>query len=124
MLAIKFQRRGKKHQASFRLIVSEKRSKLGGRFIDDLGYLDPRAKKFEVKKEKVEYWLKVGAKPTPSVHNLLVRAGVLSAPKIAVHKKAKKTAEEAAAEAAAGAETAKTETPNAAAPIENSGEVK
>ncbi len=93
MLAIKFRRQGKKHQASFRIIVSEKRSKLGGRFIDDLGWLDPKAKKFEVKKEKVEYWLKVGAKPTPSIHNLFVRAGIFSAPKIAVHKKSKKAAE-------------------------------
>ncbi|HXF44285.1 MAG TPA: 30S ribosomal protein S16 [Candidatus Paceibacterota bacterium] len=91
MLAIKLQRRGKKHQASFRLIVTEKRSKLGGRFIEDLGWLDPKAKKSEVKKDKIEHWLKVGAKPTPSVHNLLVREGVLKAPKIPVHKKSKKT---------------------------------
>ena len=118
MLAIKFRRQGKKHQASFRVIVSEKRSKVGGRFVDDLGWLDPRAKKFEVKKEKVEHWLKVGAKPTPAVHNLLVRAGILSAPKIAVHKKAKKAEE---APAAAELPTA------AAAPApagENTGEAK
>ncbi len=133
MLAIKFRRQGKKHQASFRLIVTEKRSKLGGRFIDDLGWLDPKSKKFEVKKEKVERWLKVGAKATPSVHNFLVRAGVLSAAKIPVHKKSKKT-EEAAAPAETqptGRQAAKAEATPAAeaaavvsaeAPAENSGE--
>lgn len=90
MLAIKFKRQGKKHQASFRVVVAEKRSKVKGKFVDDLGWLDPHSKKFDLKKEKVEYWLKVGAKPTHSVHNLLVRAGVINEPKIAVHARKKK----------------------------------
>ncbi len=85
MLAIKLRRQGKKHQASFRVVVAEKRSKLDGKFVDDLGWLDPKSKKFELKKEKLEHWLKVGARPTPSAHNLLVRAGIIDEPKIAVH---------------------------------------
>ncbi|KKU93925.1 MAG: 30S ribosomal protein S16 [Candidatus Jorgensenbacteria bacterium GW2011_GWA1_48_13] len=132
MLAIKFRRQGKKHQASFRLIVTEKRSKLGGRFIDDLGWLDPKSKKFEVKKEKAERWLKVGARPTPSVHNFLVRAGISRAAKIPVHKRPKKTEEVAVpaetvketapvAEAAAAAPTEAMPT-GRQAPAENSGE--
>jgi small subunit ribosomal protein S16 len=90
MLAIKLRRQGKKHQASFRLVVAEKRSKLGGKFVDDLGWFDPHNKKFEVKKEKVGHWLKVGAQPTPSAHNLLVRAGAIDEPKVAVHSRKRK----------------------------------
>ncbi len=102
MLAIKFRRQGKKHQASFRLIVAEKRSKLRGRFIDDLGWLDPKAKKFDIKKEDILRWLKVGAKPTTSVHNLLVKTGIVEAPKISVHSKKKvKEGEEVKIEAEA-----------------------
>jgi len=89
MLAIKLKRLGKKHQASFRFVVAEKRSKLQGRFVKDLGWFDPHTDKFNLDKEKMAYWLKVGAQPTPSVHNLLVRAGIKAGPKIAVHKKAK-----------------------------------
>lgn len=95
MLMLKLKRIGKKHQASFRLIVDEKRHKLFGRNVEDLGWYDPRAKKHEFKKERVEYWLKQGVKPTDTVHNLLVSAGIISGKKIAVHKQSKKKKEEA-----------------------------
>lgn len=97
MLAIKLQRIGKKHQPSYRLIVQEKREKLGGRSAEDLGWYNPILDKHEIKKERVEHWLKVGAKPTDTVHNLLITAGVISGAKIPVHKKPKKVKEEAAA---------------------------
>ena len=89
MLAIKLRRIGKKHQPSFRVIVAEKRSKLQGRFVDDLGWLNPLRKKHKINKEKVLHWLKVGAQPTDSVHNLLVKSGVIIGPKRSVHKKKK-----------------------------------
>ena len=92
MLAIKFKRIGKKHQPSYRIIVAEKRSKMGGDCVEDLGWYDPISKKFEIKKERIAYRLKTGAQPTASIHNLLVKAGVIEGKKIAVHKK-KKTEE-------------------------------
>lgn len=85
MLAIKFKRAGKKHQATFRVVVMERRSKLNGRFVDDLGWMDPHADTFSVRKEEAKRWISVGAQPTPSVHNLFVRVGVIDAPKIPVH---------------------------------------
>lgn len=87
MLAIKFKRQGKKHQASYRVVVAEKRSKLGGEDVSDLGWFNPHTDKFELNKEEVIKWMKVGAKPTESVHNLLVRAEVLKENKIPVHGK-------------------------------------
>lgn len=89
MLAIKLKRVGKKHQASFRIIIAEKRSKLDGRYVEDVGWLNPRTNEFNVKNERVEYWLKNGAQPTDTVHNLLVKAGLFKGPKKAVHAKAK-----------------------------------
>lgn len=103
MLAIKFKRIGKKHQASFRIVVTEKRTKLNGRYLDDLGWLNPHTDKFELEKKRAEHWLKVGAQPTDSIHNLFVKAGIISAKKIAVHKKSKKVVEEAKPTAAAPA---------------------
>lgn len=93
MLAIKFRRIGKKHQASFRVIVTEKRSKLQGRYVEDIGWWNPHADKFEIKKERAGYWIKTGAQPTDSVFNLLVSAGVIAGPKKPVHKKSKKVEE-------------------------------
>lgn len=102
MVTIKLKRIGKKHQASFRIVVIEKRTKLQGRSTEDLGWIDPRAKKEEINKERVKYWLSVGAQPTPTVWNLLVRTGIVEGKKIPVHKKAKagKEGEGAAAPAA------------------------
>jgi len=105
MLAIKLKKIGKKHQPSFRLVVTEKRSKLVGRYIEDLGWLDPKSKEFKVNAERVNYWIKVGAQPTDTVHNLLVRAEAIKGPKIAVHAKSKK-APQPAAETAAPTEAA------------------
>ncbi len=93
MLVIKLKRIGKKHQAAFRVIVQEKRTKLNGRFVEDLGWLNPKSRDFNLKKERIDYWLQVGAKTTPTVHNLLVRGGVVKAKKIPVHKKRKEKAE-------------------------------
>jgi len=90
MLAIKLKRIGKKKQASFRVVVSERRSKLNGRFVEDLGWANPRTDTFNIVKDRILHWIGVGAKPTDTVHNLLVRAGVVKGPKVAVHKKSKK----------------------------------
>ncbi len=87
MLAIKLQRKGKKKQPSYRLVVQEKRSKLGGLSVEDLGWYDPISKKFDINGERTKYWLKVGAKPTPTVNNLLINKKVIEGKKIPVHKK-------------------------------------
>jgi small subunit ribosomal protein S16 len=99
MLAIKLQRIGKKHQPSYRLVVSEKRTKLsGGKVTEDLGSYNPFTKAVTVKKERISYWVSVGAKPTVTAHNLLVKEGILKTPKAspkikkAVAKEAEKKA--------------------------------
>jgi small subunit ribosomal protein S16 len=91
MLAIKLRPTGKKHQRHFRMVVLEKRSKLQGKYVDNLGWLDPHENKYTIDKEKAEEWIKKGAQPTDTAHNLLVRAGVLKTNKIPVHKKKKAT---------------------------------
>ncbi len=97
MLAIKLKRIGKKHQATFRVVVAEKRSKVDGRFVEDIGWWDPHADKFSVNRDAAKKWLGVGAKPTASIWNLLVKAKVIEGKKkIPLHrKKAKKDAEKA-----------------------------
>ena len=91
MLAIKLKRIGKKHQPAFRVIVNEKRSKVHGKFVEDLGWINPISHKFELDKERAKHWLSVGAQPTATVHNLLVTSGVLAVPKVAIKMKAGKS---------------------------------
>ena len=84
MLAIKLQRIGKKHQPSYRLVVAEKRSKMAAPPVEDLGSYNPFTKATNIKKDRVSHWVKMGAQPTVTAHNLLVKQSVLTSPKIAV----------------------------------------
>ncbi len=93
MLAIKLKLAGKKHQRMFRVVVAEKKSKLQGRYVDDLGFWNPHSNKFSLNEEKTNKWLKEGVRPTDTAHNLLVKAGIIKGHKIAVHKKSKKVPE-------------------------------
>ena len=92
MLAIKLKPTGKKHQRYFRIVVAEKKSKLQGRFLDDLGWLNPHTDTQNINKEKVAKWLKNGAQPTDTVHNLLVKMQIIQKKKRHVSSR-KKTEE-------------------------------
>lgn len=91
MLSIRLFRTGKTNQPFFRLVVTDKRNApKGGRFLEVLGSLDPRTKTNQLKAERIKYWISMGAKPSDTVHNLLVSNKVITGPKKAVHAKAKK----------------------------------
>lgn len=102
MLVIRLQRIGKKHQPSYRLVVAERRSRMIAPPVEDLGTFNPSGKKASLKKERISYWLGVGAKASVTVHNMLVKEGVISGKKLAVKMKkpAAKTEESASAEKA------------------------
>jgi small subunit ribosomal protein S16 len=126
MLAIKLQRVGKKHQPSYRLVVAEKRSKMAGPPVEDLGSYSPFTKAATFNKDRVLHWVKMGAQPTLTVHNLLAEKGILAVPKIVVKMKKKKAVEGSAeapkaaavAEMAAPTEEAKTVAEPAATPAD------
>jgi len=106
MLAIKLQRIGRRHQPSYRIVVAEKRSKLKSPPVADLGAYDPVTKQATFDPAAAMHWLKVGARPTPTMHNLLVKAGALNAPKVKIKMKAKPASAEAPAGDAVPVETA------------------
>jgi small subunit ribosomal protein S16 len=97
MLAIKLQRIGKKHRPSYRLVVAERRSKMAAPPVEDLGSYDPFTKKAGLKNERIAHWLKVGAQPTVTVHNLIIAQGIVKSPTKAVKMKKKAAAETSAA---------------------------
>ncbi|MEK9170056.1 MAG: 30S ribosomal protein S16 [Patescibacteria group bacterium] len=96
MLMIRLQRRGKKHQASYRLVVGEKRSKLNGKQLEVLGWHDPHKDASSFDKERILYWMKNGAQMSDTVNNLLLKNKIIEGKKIAVHKQPKKVKEEKA----------------------------
>ena len=79
MLAIRLQRVGKKKLASYRLIVSEKARDTQDKYLELLGTFNPHAKEnqFQPVKERIEYWISKGAETSDTVHNLLLKAGIV-----------------------------------------------
>ena len=120
MLTIRLTRKGKKNQPFFRVVlVDKRRSSTGGRSVEDLGYVDPLKKRKSLKKERILYWISKGAKPSPTIHNLLVSEKVLDAKKIHVSKISKKKQEKIdAAKAAATPAPAPASAPVVEAPKE------
>ena len=75
MLSIRFRRMGSKKKPYFRLVVMEARSAYDSLFVENLGTYNPRSKpaKVDINKERVQHWLKQGARPSDSVRTLLAR---------------------------------------------------
>jgi len=91
MLVIRLFRVGKKNQPFFKIVIIDKRKATNkGRFVEEVGFLNPLTKEKILKKERIEYWLSVGAKPSETLYNLLVKEGIVEGKKISKHKKAKK----------------------------------
>lgn len=77
MLRIRLTRTGKTKQESFRIVVAEHTNSVKGKYTELLGHYKPatQPKQFDIKKDRVEYWISKGAKPSDSVATLLKRNG-------------------------------------------------
>ncbi len=106
MLVIRFFRVGKKNQPSFKIVVTDKRKPpRAGRFAEEVGFYNPKTKEKVLKAERIKYWLSVGAKPSDTVHNLLVSEKIIEGKKTPIHiKKTKKEPSVASASADLSAE--------------------
>ena len=112
MLAIRLTRTGKTHDPHYRIVVQEKRSKLNCKVIDLIGHYHPTlsTKLVVIEKEKAEKWLKLGAQPSDTVTNLMVKEGILPAERKIKHFYTAKPKEEVA-EKVVKAETPTENTP-------------
>jgi len=95
MLALRLSRLGKNKKPIFRLVVSEKSKDTFGDHLEILGYYNPRTnpKIVNLNKERIKYWLGVGAKTSATIHNLLVDQKIIEGPKVKVSKIKKKKVE-------------------------------
>lgn len=73
MLAISLMRIGAKGKPFYRLVVKEKRSKRDGKYLENLGTYNPMINPaaVELKHDRIQYWISVGAKPTETVASLI-----------------------------------------------------
>ncbi len=78
---IRLKRLGTKKKPHQRIIVIDSRKGRDMEALEELGFYDPtKSPSFSgLKKERILYWLKVGAKPSSAVSNIFRKSGVLKA---------------------------------------------
>jgi small subunit ribosomal protein S16 len=78
MVKIRLMRTGMKKAPSYRVVVADARSPRDGRFVEIIGWYNPRTEPstINIDEAKALKWLSVGAQPTDSVRSLLDRAGI------------------------------------------------
>ncbi len=111
MLTIRLLRTGKKNQPSYKVVVTDKKNPpQGGRFVEEVGFYNPKTKEKNFAKDRITYWLSVGAQASDTVHNMLVNEKIIDQPKRQIIF-TKKATEEVKAETPAPAEEPKPEEP-------------
>lgn len=86
MLKIRLSRGGRKKVPFFRILATNSTSPRDSKFLEKLGTFNPLLgdsdeKRVIINKERVEYWLSVGAQPSEKVAKFLISLGVKGAEK-------------------------------------------
>lgn len=115
MVRIRLRREGRKKDPRYRIVVADSKSPREGRFIEIIGTYHPRKSEnaVDLRSDRANYWLDVGAQPSDTVRSILRRAGIL---------KARHEARLAAKLKSAAVPLADTETPAAPAAAPEGGE--
>ena len=81
MVKIRLKRMGTTKRPVYRLVVADSRSPRDGRFIELIGFYDPLPNPavVSIDAERVQLWLRRGARPSDSARQLLVNEGILQA---------------------------------------------
>ena len=77
-VVLRMTRRGAKKKPFYRIVAADSRKPRDGKFLEMLGTYDPLKSEnyIKVDAEKVNAWIKKGAKPSQTVASLLKKAGV------------------------------------------------
>ena len=79
MVRIRLRRVGAKKQPSYRVVVAHSESPRDGRFIETIGFYNPRTDPptVEIEAERALYWLQHGAQPSDAVARMLRNLGIM-----------------------------------------------
>jgi small subunit ribosomal protein S16 len=81
LVKIRLKRMGTTKRPVYRLVVADSRSPRDGRFIESIGFYDPLPNPavVSIDADRVQLWLRRGARPSDSARQLLVKEGILAA---------------------------------------------
>jgi small subunit ribosomal protein S16 len=80
MVRIRLRRIGSTHQPSYRIVAADKEAPRDGRFLDILGFYNPRTQPHTVSvhEDRVYEWMKKGAQPSESVVQVFNSVGLMA----------------------------------------------
>ncbi len=73
MVRIRLRRMGKHKSPFYRIVAIDSKKARDGEYIENLGHYDPIKKNLQLKRDRIEYWLSQGAKPTNTVAKLIAK---------------------------------------------------
>jgi small subunit ribosomal protein S16 len=78
MVRIRLRQVGGRNQKSFRIVAADKESPRNGRFIEILGYYNPRTQPatIQLKEDRIYDWMSKGAQPSDSAAAVFKAAGL------------------------------------------------
>jgi small subunit ribosomal protein S16 len=105
LVKIRLKRMGTTKRPVYRLVVADSRSPRDGRFIESIGFYDPLPNPavVSINADRVQLWLRRGARPSDSARQLLVKEGLLAARPFKITPRPETPAPAAAAPAAVAA---------------------
>ncbi|MBE6667039.1 MAG: 30S ribosomal protein S16 [Ruminococcaceae bacterium] len=74
---MRLRRMGAKKAPTYRVIVADSRSPRDGRFIEEIGYFNPRTDEVKIDADKAKTWIANGAQPTDTVKALLKKTNIV-----------------------------------------------
>lgn len=74
MVAIRLARQGSKKRPFYRVVAAQSRAPRDGKFIEQIGYYDPRKKELKIDRPRYDRWVEHGAKPSETVAQLVKKA--------------------------------------------------
>jgi small subunit ribosomal protein S16 len=75
MLVIRLRKTGSKKRPFFRVVVTDSRTARDSRFVEVLGFYNPRTtpETLKLDRERLEHWVKAGAVPSDTIRTLVAR---------------------------------------------------
>ena len=74
---MRLRRMGAKKAPTYRVIIADSRSPRDGRFIEEIGFFNPRNDEIKIDAEKAKKWISNGAQPTDTVKALLKKSNIV-----------------------------------------------
>ena len=74
---MRLRRMGAKKAPTYRVVIADSRSPRDGRFIEEIGYFNPKSDELKIDAEKAKKWLGNGTQPTETVKALLKKSEII-----------------------------------------------